>query len=635
MRTTTATALAFVLFCTSAVAQSDTTLLPYRLSGGIEAGLSLHSGAMRRISTIPSCCAEFTSGSGLSFGIGAGIEAPIGLRIAGSDVQLGARIAYQGLSASMQVDEKIGNIISGQNVSDGVSRHDLSIGYAIVGISPYVSLPLPINMPLRVRVGFTSGIPLGVTFEQSESLVDPTLSGYTYENGSRTRNVGSGDIPNAAGLYAALNAGVYYEYTLSPTIAIVPSLSYQYALTNIATTTNWSASALRAGVDVQLRLQKAPPPPPTAAPAPPPPPPPPPRIAALRSDLQIEARRTNGVVELVGSDNTIATTMYEAAPVLFFQKGSTAPIADATSKLDAYQQRVIDGVRAYATEYPSVRITVIGSSVTDEPAQLARERVSWAVAQLGLDAMSRIEVRTEVTGDYAYPQLADEHRSVRFLIDGVPMVVPIITSDTSRRARELTIPVAHILTCEAGPCTSTLRATLGSRRVDVVGDGPMYRVALPATDGSESTEPLRITCDVVDSTGARTTSTASVNVRATSAVQQLPALRIQPSYIQDDAVVIGYCDFDKDDFSTTNPDGIRRVKEALAAGKRVTLIASCDELGDATYNDALMERRARNAVRLLGTRATDVTIARQPSSDGSNTTPMQRIANRSVRAVIK
>jgi hypothetical protein len=77
------------------------------------------------------------------------------------------------------------------------------------------------------------------------------------------------------------------------------------------------------------------------------------------------------------------------------------------------------------------------------------------------------------------------------------------------------------------------------------------------------------------------------------------------------------------------------VKEALATGKRVTLIASCDELGDATYNDALMERRARNAVRLLGTRATDVTIARQPSSDGSNTTPMQRIANRSVRAVIK
>jgi hypothetical protein len=139
--------------------------------------------------------------------------------------------------------------------------------------------------------------------------------------------------------------------------------------------------------------------------------------------------------------------MYEAAPVLFFQKGSTAPIADATSKLDAYQQRVIEGVRAYATEHPSVRITVIGSGVTDEPAQLARERVSWAVAQLGLDAMSRIEVRTEVTGGFEHPQLADEKRSVRFLIDRVPMVVPVVQRDTTRRTREVVIPIMHIMTC--------------------------------------------------------------------------------------------------------------------------------------------------------------------------------------------
>lgn len=625
---------AMTMMSTAAISQSDTSLLPYRLFGGVEAGLSLHSGAMRRISTIPSCCAEFTAGAGLSFAVGAGIEAPLGLRIAGKDVYLGARIAYQGLSASMQVDEKIGNIISGQNVSDGVSRHDLSIGYAIVGISPYVSLPLPIDMPLRMRVGFTSGIPLGSTFDQSESLVAPTPSGYTYENGLRTRNVGNGDIPNASGLYAALNLCVQYEYEVSPTLALIPSISYQHALTAISTTTDWSAHALRAGVDVLVRLQKTPPPPPPA-PAPPAPAPPAPRIAVLSSDLQIEARRTNGVVELVGSDNTITTTMYEAAPVLFFQKGSTAPIADVSSSLDAYQQRVIEGIRAYAADHPSTRITVIGSAVNDEPAQLARERVTWSVAQLGLDAMSRIEVRTEVTGDYAYPQLADEHRSVRFLIDGVPMVVPIITSDTSRRPREVTIPVAHILTCEAGPCTSNVVATLGSRRVVVNGDGPMYRVVLPTFNGPEITEPLRITCAVTDTTGASTTSTASVNVRVTSALQQQPVVRIQPANMQDDAVVIGYCDFDKDEFSTTNPDGIRLTKEALAAGKRVTLIASCDELGDAAYNEALMERRARNAMRLLGARPADVTIVRQPSTDGSNGTPMQRIANRSVRAVIK
>lgn len=607
--------------------------MPFRLFGGVEAGLSLQSGSMRRIGNVVSCCAEFTSGSGFSFAIGGGVETPIGLRIGADDVLIGARVSYQGLSASMQVDEKIGNIIDGQTVRDGISRHDLSVGYAILGVSPYVSIPLPIDVPLRARVGFTSGIPLIATFEQLESLVDPTLPGYTYENGQRTRNAGSGDIPNVSGLYAALSFGVQYTHALSPSLAIVPSLNYQLAVTNITSTTAWSASALRAGVDLQFRLHK----PTTPAPPPPPPPPPPPapRIAELRSDLQIEAKRTDGVIDVVGFDNSVATTLYDAAPVLFFQAGSTVPVVDPSSLVGAYQQRVLEGLRAFAAANPSSRITVIGTAVTDEPPQLARERVTWAVAQLGIDAMSRIEVRTEVRGGYEYPQLADEQRSVRFLIDRQPRVIPIVQRDTTRRSRDMSIPVSHILTCEAGPCTSIVTATFGGRRVDVSGGGPMYRVLIPTATAVEGTEPMRVACDVTDTTGARRTSTVSANVRISAVTQEQTPVRIQPSYFTDETIVLGYCEFDDDDFATTNPDGIRRVREAIAAGKRVTLIASCDELGEDDYNDALMERRARTAIRLLNVRPTDVTVQRQASTDASNATPMQRIANRSVRAVIK
>lgn len=636
MKHISAPLLALLLGCTVTLAQSDTTLLPIRLFGGVEAGLSLHSGSMSRIGKVVACCPEFSSGSGLSFAIGGGIETPIGLRIGNDDVFLGARVSYQGLSASAHYNEKLGNIIDGgnQTVTEGMARHDLSIGYAVLGVSPYVSIPLPIGLPLRARVGFTSGIPLGATFEQLESLVEPTLPGFTYENGQRTRNAGSGDIPNLSGLYAALTVGVQYMYTVSPTLALVPSLSYQHALTNISTTTNWSASALRAGVDVQLRMHKAQPTP-TPVEAPPPPPPPVPRIAELRSDLQIEAKRTNGVIDVVGFENTVSTTSYDAAPVLFFQAGSTAPVVDPSSSVGAYQQRVIEGLRAFAAANPSSRITVIGTAVTDEPPQLARERVTWAVAQLGLDAMSRIEVRTEVRGGYDYQQLADEQRSVRFLIDRQPRVIPVVQRDTMRRAREVSIPVTHILTCEAGPCTSSFTATIGGRRVEVSGNGPVYRVLIPTSTAVEGTEPLRVTCEVVDTTGARRTSTASANIRISATTQEQPAVRIQPSYFADETIVLGYCEFDGDNFTTTNPDGIRRVREAIASGKRVTLIASCDELGDAEYNDALMERRARTAIQLLNVRPTDVTVLRQASTDASNATPMQRIANRSVRAVIK
>lgn len=609
-------------------AQQDSSLLPFRLFGGIEAGLSLHSGAMTRIGTLPSCCAEFTSGSGLSYAIGAGIEVPLGIRIGSQDVRLGARISYQGLSASMAYDEKIGAVIDGSTVRDGISRHDLSIGYAVLGIAPFVSLPMPIDLPLRVRLGVVAGIPLGATFDQSETLVDPSLPGFTFENGARTRNVGSGDIPNASGLYAALMIGVQYEYALSQTLAVIPSLSYQHALSNISTTTNWAAGALRAGVDVQIRLVASQPPPPS------PPPPPQVKVAALRSDLQIEAQRSAGVIEVVGSDNTVATTLYEAAPVVFFLKGSTQPATDATSTLDVYQQRVIEGLRTYASENPTSRITVIGSAVNDEPPQLARQRVTWAVEQLGVDAMSRIEARTEVTGAYEYPELADEHRSVRFLVDDVPMVIRVVSHDTTRQSREVTIPVTHILTCEAGPCSSRVSATYGGARVKVSGSDPVYRVTLPPISG-ELTEPLRIDCEVADSTGARTTSTVTANVRVVALTRQQPVIRVQPSHIREESVVLGYCDFDDDDFTTTNLEGIRLVRKAIAEGKRVTLIASCDELGDDEYNDALMDRRARSAIRLLNIRAADVTIVRQPSPEGANATPMQRIANRSVRAVIK
>lgn len=634
MKHTLVALAACVAVVTATSAQPDTSLLPLRLFGGIEAGLTLHSGSMRRIGTIPSCCAEFTSGTGFSYALAAGIEVPVGMRLSDEDVLLGARISYQGLGASMQVDEKIGNIISGSTVTSGTARHDLAIGYAVLGISSYLSFPFPIDMPLRLNVGFTSGIPLGATFEQSETLIDPTASGYTFETGSRTRNIGSGDIPNRAGLYAAITAGVSYEYALSPTLAIAPSLTYQRALTSIATTVSWSAHALRAGVDLRIRLAKPVPPPP---PPPPviPPPPPPPRLAALRTDLQIEAPRTNGVIDVIGSDNTISSTVYDAAPVLFFQAGSTLPVDDASSKVGVYQQRIIEGLRAYAAEHPSARITVVGSSVTDEPPQLARERVTWTVAQLGVDAMSRIEVRTEVTGGFEHPQLADEKRSVRFLIDRVPMVIPVVQRDTARRLREVVIPIMHILTCEAGPCTSVVSATYGGRRVDVSGSGPVYRVQIPMSDGIPTTEPLRVTCTVVDSTGATKTSTVSANVAITASTTELAAVRVQPTYLHDETILLGYCDFDGDEFSTTNPDGIRRVKEALAAGKRITLIASCDELGETDYNDALMERRARAAVRLLQVRAADVTIVRQPSTADANSTPMQRIANRSVRAMIK
>ena len=77
------------------------------------------------------------------------------------------------------------------------------------------------------------------------------------------------------------------------------------------------------------------------------------------------------------------------------------------------------------------------------------------------------------------------------------------------------------------------------------------------------------------------------------------------------------------------------VRKALKDGKKVSLLASADNCGLADYNADLVQRRARAAVELLGVREQDVFITTICTTAEANTTPMDRVSNRSVRAIIR
>ena len=77
------------------------------------------------------------------------------------------------------------------------------------------------------------------------------------------------------------------------------------------------------------------------------------------------------------------------------------------------------------------------------------------------------------------------------------------------------------------------------------------------------------------------------------------------------------------------------MRDAIAAGKKVTLIPSADNLGTELYNEQLLQRRARAAIELLGVRDQDVSVSAVVTTAASNETPMGRTANRSVRAIIQ
>ena len=359
-------------------------------------------------------------------------------------------------------------------------------------------------------------------------------------------------------------------------------------------------------------------------------------VAALRSEVGVEGvKRRVDTIDVASVNEVVAIVSYEAAPVVFFAKNSTLPLS-STTQLGMYQQSVLKALRQYAIEHPEARITVIGSSSADEEPSLAKERLSWTINELGIDA-SRLTMRTEQQGDVPYPELAAEHRSVSFLVNNKSIVILIVQRDTTRTSIDVVIPVSHIITCEAGPCDSELRVRFVGMDIKVQGIGPVYSVVLPQSGllNVGRTETLEVQGLVTDTTGRLATSATTVMIAPQVRSRSEVRTTVGAEQIGGDPLVLGHFSFDASTFLTTNPDAIAAVRDAIAAGKKVTLIPSADNLGTELYNEQLLQRRARAAIELLGVRDQDVSVSAVVTTAASNETPMGRTANRSVRAIIQ
>lgn len=93
--------------------------------------------------------------------------------------------------------------------------------------------------------------------EQLLKLVDPPNAqfvpdpNYAYRDFNRTVVIYSGDIPESNALRIGLKAGIQYEIFLRR-MTIVPSLNYNFGITNLTRNESWRVSAVQAQVDVRF-----------------------------------------------------------------------------------------------------------------------------------------------------------------------------------------------------------------------------------------------------------------------------------------------------------------------------------------------------------------------------------------------
>ncbi len=251
---------------------------PPRIYVGPVAGFnrSLHSGGLQSQS-LPAPCPEFDSGTENGFYAGMTAEYLLGDPV-NSNSSIIARLMYDYQPAYFSVagDQYPSNFeINGQSqVKDTKTEHITEVKYALLnfevmyrwnipgtyfGFSAGPQIGFPISSSMRQDFRLVNNPESPARFTQTPEELAKSKDLKTdfvpvYSDGSQTNIiVYDGAVLNQNGMRAAIKAGVQYEILLKRFI-LVPAVYYNFGLTKMTTTDNWSVSALQIGADLRFVL---------------------------------------------------------------------------------------------------------------------------------------------------------------------------------------------------------------------------------------------------------------------------------------------------------------------------------------------------------------------------------------------
>lgn len=630
------TCLLIVFMCHAVwVYASDSTevnsqRLPWSVTAGVYGGPSVHTTDFISLPDFPNCCEPYTSGSGLMMGLQLGAELQTGIHVFDKAVKLNLSIGYQLHPASLTATEVVGNIISGNSVTDGTVEHQLDLAYSGVTFSPSLAIPLPAVDGLHLVVGGIGMFPLSATIDQQQLLANPTDNDYTFENGERIRDQHSGNLPGTTTPMVYGIVGLRYDMALNHEWTIAPTMRYVAGLTNITSAAPWSVAAFQAGVMVAYQLPKPKPPIPAVVE----PPPTPKSKPLLQSTVSIVSRTPGShmsadtIYAPVITEN-IADTVQAVMPVLYFEHNSTIPVNGDRALVDFVQ--AIQQSRADSSDQLE-HITITASTSYNEDPRLARERISRLTNSISLDP-NFVTVVLERAPQKKYPELDLEAQFVRVTLGTESRMLHRYTESKQTTAVSVALTALHTVTCEAGPCTTSVSVN-GAMPPSLVTTDPVIplTVPIPLTNGAPAQPSLvAVTLKTTDTTGTTTTSSSAVVVVPTVLQVHRKQVWVDPSGTSNrSAYLLALFDFDGTTPVVIDKSVVTMAQEALHKGKAVTLAPCTDAFGAAEHNVELRRQRAEAALRLLGSGASQVTVDVDQCMSDADKFPQERSLCRSV-----
>ncbi len=220
----------------------------FRFGATLGATLNFHAASFGSLAGFPSCCPEYTSGSGVAPALGLLAEIPLS-----SSVSHIIRASLSDLGADLGAAETTPVIVNNQVVTARI-QHSLTAIIKGIAVEPdvYFRLGRSIGLYTGLRCDFS----LKGEISQKEELVYPLVG--TFENGKRIRNEQDGVIFALQPIVASAVGGIRWELPMNKdaSLLLIPELSLSFGLNTITASEQWRVHTLRLATSIVFQSPK-------------------------------------------------------------------------------------------------------------------------------------------------------------------------------------------------------------------------------------------------------------------------------------------------------------------------------------------------------------------------------------------
>ncbi|OGU61682.1 MAG: hypothetical protein A2X64_01550 [Ignavibacteria bacterium GWF2_33_9] len=589
--------------------------------------LNFHSADFRSLPGVPSCCPQFTGGTGNGLMFGALLDYPINPRM-----EVNGRITYNTIDAVFSKFEATTIVLDGEEAV-GEFEHYVKSNFALIGIEPYFTYKL--NPELAFHGGFRFGFLTKSNYYQIEKISKPTDRG-TFLDGRTYRNQSRGSLIDSANRFQfGIKLGTSYTLPANKkkSLFIVPEIFYTLNPTNIYQNRDWSINSLTIGIGIKYRIPPPPPPPPT-----PPIAPPDPELPTvikqpiLAVDVDAVEIDSNNVVHkdfTISVEDFISINMRPLLTYVFFVDNS-AQIPSrykllARDEINKFSEEKLVNLNAIETYYDllniigkrmsverdaSITLTGTNADVDLEKnnQELSRNRAqsvadylinTWSIDSNRIKVQYRNLPKLSSKKDDVLGQ--QENRRVEITSENIRITEPVLTKDTIRAVKNSDVRFIPKVLTEVGlqywelsvkQRNNNLFSQKGNGQIPDAWDWKMTKHNAPTDD-----EDLSYNLSVIDSIGQSGASKVKrIPMNYVTIDKKRRSGKIDTEYEYYSLILF---DFGKSDLGFEHRKVVDFVKDRISNNSIVVVSGYTDAIGDENINDKISKERAEAVLKRL------------------------------------